>query len=266
MSLRALSLEEWFLVHQLRAIDREHCHLPGQIEADLSRVNAAWQAQSEGPLPLAYLVIKATALTLKHEPGINRQLIHSWRGLQMRQHDRCTVNVPVLLRPNGQDYLSVLALQDADRKTLAELRAEVQAYRQTPLAQLPVGKYIVGKPNTFFNRTRLRLIHALVNRLPSLQERFGAGTCSVSAMFNLPHAGSDVVITGRGPGAFSVTACHYDAASQRLRLAIAWDHYTGAGMTGTQAAMTLCRILQGELELDELLRNTPLERSKGQAP
>lgn len=254
MSVRALTLDEWFTYYQLRHIDKHHFHLSSFVEADLSVVRQAY-ADAGVRFPLSSVLIKALALTLRHEPGINRQVLYTpWGAPRMRQAENCAVNVPVRLTYDGQDYVSVTIIRDADQKSVAEIKAEIKAFYQKDPKDLPVGKYVVGKPNTFFNRLRLKSIHWLVNHVPALHDRFNAGTASMSSLLNLEHQGTEVCVIGRGPGAFSITASHFDETTARLRLALAWDHYTGPGSTGIGAAMTLCRILQAEIEPEALLR------------
>lgn len=250
MSVRKLTLSEWFIVHQLRAVERQHFHVNSLIEVDLS---ALQEAYGERDLPLTFIVVKALALTLKHVPEINRQYIKSFWGPRLIQAEHCSVNLPVMLQIDGEAYLSVTTLKNADRKSITELKNEVKAYFSTPKSELRVGKYIIGKRNHCLNRQRLRLIHYLVNRLPHLSDRLQVGTASVSSMLHLAHAGTQVAMVGRGPGAFSVTLCHHDPVRQRMQLAIAWDHFTGQGIDGDRGMITLCRILQRELEPDALV-------------
>jgi hypothetical protein len=250
MSVRKLSLEEWFLYHQLKYLNRHYFHLPALVEADLSRLYAAYEGRS---FPLSFILVKALALTLKYQPGLNRQFVHSWLGLRLLESQQATINLPVMLQVEGQDYLSVTSIKEADSKSVAQIQAEVRAFRQTPKDQLPIGKLIIGKPNTWFNRLRLRLVYALVTGLPQLQDRLGAGLASVSSLLNTPHEGTAVWIVGRGPGAVSLTACHFDQETGLARIALAFDHYALSGLQMAQGAETLCRILQLELEPEALL-------------
>lgn len=252
--LRKLSLQEWFLCHQLAHIDRHHFHLDAWIEADMRVVRQAW---GEGSFPLSFILVKALALTLRHVPEANRQFVRGLGGMRMIESTNCTINVPVMLNFDGEDYLSVTIIKDADRKSVAEIQQEVRAYRQTPKAELPVGKYIIGKPNTWFNRSRLRLLHAVISAFPQLQVMRGAGLASVSSLLNVDHAGTSLVIKGRGPGCISLTACHFDEASQRIRLGLSFDHYAASGILIARAGTTLCRILQAELEPEALLKTDP---------
>ena len=255
MSIRHLSLEEWFTYYQLRQIEKRHFHLSSSVEADVSRIQAAYDPAD---FPLTFILIKALALTLKHEPGVNRQLVYTfWGAPRMRQAETCSVNVPIVLNYEGQDYLSLTIVRDADQKSVAQIKAEVKAvYRKQP-RELPVGKYVVGKKNTLFNRSRLKAIHWIVNHFPHLHDKYNAGTASMSSLLSLEHAGTAVCVVGRGPGAFSITASQFDAATGRLKLGLAWDHYTGPGRVGIGAAMTLCRILQGEIEPHALVPGVP---------
>lgn len=250
MSIRPLSLQEWFICHQLRHIDRHHFHLDGQLEADLS---ALQQAYGDQPLPLTFVLVKALALTLRHVPEANLQYFEGLFGAKMVVADHCSINIPVMLHLKGEDYLSITTVHDADRLSVAEIQAHVRAYRQTPKAELPIGKFIIGKRNNLFNRSRLRLIHGLVTTFPQLMDKRRAGLASVSSLLNLDHAGTSHTINGRGPGAISLTATHYDRETGRIKLAMAYDHYALPGMVMAKAGITFCRILQRELDPDALL-------------
>ena len=251
VSVRRLSLEEWFTYYQLRQINRRHFHLSSWVEADMSKLQAAYGQEH---FPLSFILIKALALTLKYEPDVNRQLVYTfWGAPRMRQAEGCSVNVPVRLNYAGQDYISLAIVRQADQKSVAQIKAEIKAFYGTPAQDLPVGKYVIGKKNTLFNRSRLKLLHWVVNHFPSLHDQHEVGTASLSSLLNLEHAGTAVCVMGRGPGSLSITASHFDSQTGRVMLGLAWDHYTGTGLVGVQAAMTLCRILQGEIEPEGLM-------------
>ena len=63
MSIRSLSLKEWFSHYQLQYIQRHHFHLSAVIEADLSKLVSAYQGQH---LPLTFILIKALAIVAPH--------------------------------------------------------------------------------------------------------------------------------------------------------------------------------------------------------
>lgn len=246
MSIRHLTLEEWFTYYQLRQIEKRHFHLSSFVEADVSALQAAYAPEA---FPLTFILIKALALTLKHEPAINRQLVYTfWGAPRLRQAESCSINVPILINYAGQDYLSLTVVRDAEHKSVSEIKAEIKAFYGKQPQDLPVGKYVIGKKNTVFNRTRLKIIQWIVSHLPHLHDKYNVGTASVSSLLNLDHAGTEVCVIGRGPGGFSITASHFDAATGRVKLGLAWDHYTGPGRAGIKAAMTLCRVLQGEID------------------
>lgn len=254
MSVRSLTLEEWFTYYQLRHIEKHHFHLSSVVEADMSRLQAAYAAKENQKFPLSFILIKALALTLKHEPGVNRQVVYTpWGAPRMREADNIAINVPILLKHEGQEYVSVTIVRDADQKSVAQIKEDIKAFYDKKPHDLMVGKYVYGKKNTFLNRTRLKVIHWVVNHFPHLHDKHKAGTASMSSLLNLAHQGTDVCVIGRGPGAFSITASHFDEETGRIKLALAWDHYTGPGVVGIGAAMTLCRVLQGELEPEALL-------------
>lgn len=244
MSIRNLDLDEWFSYYQLQYIQRHHFHLSSVIEADLTEVYEAYQGQS---FPLSFILIKAMGLLLKHEPGINRQLVHSLTGLKMYEANGCHVNVPVLLNFDGYERISLTVVKDADQKSVADIKSEIKTYLKSRPEDLWLGKYIMDKKNTFFNRFRLKVIHFMVNRFPRFLEQHGVGTGSVSSLLNLEHEGTNVCFMGRGPGAFSLTSSHFDPQTKIVRLGLAWDHHTGKGIDGVGAAISLCKILQNEI-------------------
>lgn len=251
MSLRRLSLEEWFITHQLAHIDRGHFFVTGFVEADLSTVYKAWPTTEA--FPLAHILIKALALTLREVPAARRQYVKGWLGPRMLESEDCSIIVPVQLKVDGEDYLSLTTIKQADKLSIHEIQAQVRAYRQTDKSKLIAGKYIVGKRNTWFNRSRLRLLHAFVNAFPSLQDKMGVGLGSASCLVNLDHAGTEAVVIGRGPCCVSLTACHFDQLSGRIRIGLAFDHFACSGLVMGQVSIALCRILQAELAPQALL-------------
>lgn len=254
MSLRRLSLEEWFLTLQLSRIDRDHFFVTGFIEADLSQIRQAWKNASEsGSFPLTHILVKALALTLKHVPEANRQYVKSFWGPRMLESNDCSVTVPVMLQVDQKDYLSVMNIKQADQLSIQDISKQIQAYRKVDKRKLIAGKFIVGKRNNLFNRTRLRLLHGFVNAFPQLQDKMGFGLASASSLVNLEHDGTQAVLMGRGPGFISLTACHFDETTGKARIGLAFDHFACAGLVMGKASITLCRILQAELEPEALL-------------
>ena len=250
MSVRKLTLEEWFLYYQLRHIDRDHCHLPAWFEVNLSHLQQHYQGRS---LPLSFILIKAMALTLKQDPAFNRQFVHSLWGPRLIESEHGNINLPVLIRDQNQHYLTAMVIKDADQKSISQIQSEVRDFRKQRVQDLPVGKYIFNRRNHLLNRLRLRVIYQLVSRLPHLQLKFGAGMASMSSLLNTDHQGTKVSIVGRGPGAISLTACQFDDESGTMQLTLALDHYALSGVQMAQAAQTLSRILENKLVPGALL-------------
>lgn len=252
MRIRKLSLEEWFLYYQLRHIDREHCHLPAWIEVNIRHLFQHYQGHT---LPISFILIKALALTLKQDPAFNRQFVHSLWGPRLIESDAGHINLPVLIREQGQNYLTAMVLKDADQKTVWQIQNEVRQFRKQRVQDLPVGKYIFKRPNHFLNRLRLRVIYQLVSHVPQLQVKFGAGMASVSSLLNTDHQGTTVCIVGRGPGAISLTACQFNPDTGQMYLSLAFDHYALSGIQMIQASQTLTRILENKLLPGSLLEH-----------
>jgi hypothetical protein len=249
MSIRKLTLDEWFLQHQLQSIGKEHFHLPAILELDLSRISDAYKARNE-KLPLTAILIKAAGLLLSKHPEINRQIFYTLTGPRFVEFDGNHVNIPVLLEFNGVKYVSATVIKNADVKSPKTIQNEINDFRKTPLTKLPIGKYIVGRPNHLFSRLRLRAIYWFIKRFPSLTLKAGAGGIAVSSLLNLPHQGVTTSFFSRGPNAFTLCACSYAEEKNRLNLALSWDHLTGAGYEGVSAALTLGKILQCPDEAD----------------
>jgi len=138
-------------------------------------------------------------------------------------------------------------VREPQLKSLAEIRAELKAASERPVAELPVGRHVFGKPNTFLNRLRLRAIHDLLQNAPGLYERFGGGGISVSSLMNLHRPGVDFRMTAYGATALTISSCHL-SAERRLRMGVAFDHAALPGQTGAELAHRLAELLQEEFE------------------
>ncbi len=245
MAVRKLTLEEWFLYYQLRHIKNRHFHLPGFIEVDLSRV-ATYYKEKGRKLPLSLILVKAAGLLVRECPEINRQIFKTPFGLRFLESESTSVNVPIQLNVEGHRYISAMVIKDVGVKSVGQIGEEIKKFKSRTKKDLVVGKYIIGKKNTFLNRMRLRLIHFMINSFPHLQEKFGVGGIAVSSLLNLDSQGIDVRFVAKGHNAFTICACTYEEESMHLKLGIGWDHYTGHGVTGVEVSMVLGSILQAE--------------------
>lgn len=244
MPIRKQTLSEWFLCHQLRAVRRNHFHLPFSLEADVSAAARAFGARGE-KVPYTALLIKALAVAAERCPEINRMVFSTPFGKRVVDFDRIRVNVPVLVEKDGKPYLAAITIDEPHRLPLHEIRDRLRLAKTMDVSKLRIGRYLVGKRNTLFNRARLRLIHRLTFSFPSLYVRFGGGL-AVSSLLQHREEGFDLLLHSYGPTAFTLcssTVIDEGEGSFRLRLGIGIDHYAVSGDEMVRASRELNRAL-----------------------
>lgn len=253
--IRKLTLSEWFLKYQLDNIDKKHNHLNAFIEVDISKILDRF-SEDEKKIPMTSILIKACGMWQKKNPEVNKQVFSTFFGKRIYQSDSLSVNVPVILDNQGEQYISITCIKNPNSKTISDIKDELKLFVKTDPKTLPIGRIMIGARNNFWNRIRLKVVHFIINNFISIQDRRGVGTISVSSLLNLNHANTDVTFVARGPGAMSLCICGFDVEKQRMKIGLAWDHATGNGVDGVGAAQDLCRLLQGDRqdEFDELCR------------
>lgn len=239
--LRKLSLNEWFLKYQLDYLNRNYNHLSAMIECDLSSLITKY---GDDKLPITSILIKSASLLLKECPQVNRQIFQTIWGKRIYISDEFAVTVPVLFETKEGLYTSVVNIENAWKKSLDEIREELKSYRKQDPYRLPLGKFILGKGNTFFNRLRLRIIHKLVNTFPYFLEKYKVGTICVSSLMNVKNTDSDIIYMAKGPGAMTLCLCGINLQSKRMKLGISWDHGTGHGVEGVSASKKLVELIE----------------------
>lgn len=235
MPARKPSLQQWFLAHQLRRIWSRHCHLPFDLDVDVSRVEAAYAATGR-PTPYTAVLIKALALAAARVPAINRMYLPTVFGPKLLEFDHVSVNLPVVLDRGGGRQLGSTVIRDADRLTIREIRAAIREARRLRPEDLPVGRYVHGRSNTAWNRLRLRAIHFAVFNFPGLVLAHKAGGLSVSSLVGELREDLPVRAQAFGPTAFTVVFSHVDRSSPGktvLRLGVGADH---AALRGDEIA------------------------------
>jgi hypothetical protein len=245
MSVRKLSLQEWFLYYQLKNIQKSHFHLPGSIQVDMSRVAKHYKDQGVR-VPITPIIIKAASLLTKECPEINTQFFETIFGTKMLDYSYNAVNVPVMMNINGEDYLSAMVIKDAHELSIKEIKSQIKDFKNSKKEDLKVGKFIVGKSNNLFNRTRLKFIHFIISNFPHLQEKFGAGSISVSSLLGKNSNSSNIDIVAKGQNAITMCATTYDEETSILNMGLSWDHYTGHGMKYINSSTLLNEILKAE--------------------
>lgn len=235
MPARKPSLQQWFLAHQLRRVWSDHCHLPFDLDVDISRIEGAYAAAGR-PTPYTAVVVKALALTAARVPAINRMYLPTVFGPKLIEFDHVSVNLPVVLDRGGGRQMAATTIRDADRLTIAEIRASIRSARRKRPEDMPIGRYLHGRPNTAWNRLRLRAIHFAVYNFPGLILARKAGGLSVSSLVGELREGLPVRLQAFGPTAFTVVLSHIDRSSAGktvLRLGLGADH---AALRGDEIA------------------------------
>ncbi|MCG8671822.1 MAG: hypothetical protein MI867_20630 [Pseudomonadales bacterium] len=243
--IRNLSLQEWFLAYQLDFIERNYCHIGGVWDIDLTKLQSTFNNDGKD-FALTAILTKAIGIWQRECPAINRQRFKTFSGPKFYSCDSLAVNVPALLKSEGQPYLSVLTIQNPHKKSVDAIKQEISEYTKTDPKTLPVAKFLIGRRNHVLNRLRMRIIHFLVNKIPSIQQRFEVGTISLSSLLSSTDQTANVTYMAKGPGSMSLTVCSYDKTNAHLRVGFSWDHATANGYEAVAAGKVFCSILQGD--------------------
>lgn len=238
--IRPPDLEEWFLGLQIRAIAREHVHVVLYVDVDVSGIERAAAAAGVRPSYTA-VGVKAAAILARRHPEVNRMLFHTPIGRRVVDFPYVAVNLPVKLARSG--HLAATVLRDADQHAVGAIAEHIHQFRQTELADLPIGRFFVGNHNTWWRRLVLRGIHWCAWRLPWLYLRGGGGGISVSSLLNHRSHGHRVHVTGLGPTAITLTLASLQREAGRvvLSLGVALDH---ALLPGDEAGRVVADLVQ----------------------
>lgn len=249
--IRRQTVEEWFLSLQLRSLARRHFWNPVHLEADVSRVSAAWRAADDRP-PYTAILIKAAGLLARRHPVANRAVFQTVFGTRVVEFDGCHVTLPHLIHEGGRAYLIASTVRDADTKSVAAIRDEVRAFGQRPLSSTFISKHFARPREPFWLRTWLRLVHFAAFNLPSAYVKQGGGGIGVSSLLNLADGRFAAWPPAFGPTAFTLCSASVtgDATGDRMRLVVAWDHHAGFGHEAVEAMRSLTRILAAETDED----------------
>ena len=240
--IRKLSLQEWFLIYQLQKIENNHAHLPFILKVDTSALECHFKEN----VPYTTVLVKAASLWQEVSPITKKQVFNTIFGLRLYENHTGNVNVPILLDHEGTPYMSVMTIKNAKDKSLLEIQNEFSQYSKSNPKELFIGSKMLGKKNNFFNRSRLKLIHFIVNNFPQIQEKYEVGTTSVSSLLKFSKPEVNLITTAKGPGAFSLCVSSIDRVKNKLELGISWDHQTGDGHEAAKACYQLAEILQGQ--------------------
>lgn len=252
MPVRKLTLQEWFLAHQLRRLWRDHHYVPVDLDADISRIEESYKARGK-PTPYTAVLVKALALAAERHPVMNRMYLPTFYGPRIVDFDHVSVNLPVVVNRDGRRQTSAVTIRDAHRLTIGEIRGEIRAARRLRPEETPVGRFVHGRRNNVFNRLRLRAIHFAVYNFPALFLAKAAGGLSVSSMVG--ELGDDLRarVVGYGPTAFTAALCSVDRSvpgKTVLRIGVGVDHSACRGDEAAAGVQALSDVLRARDDRD----------------
>lgn len=247
MSVRKATLEEWFLVYQLDKIKKDHFHLPFYMTVDVSKLAKHFSDQTQ-KLPVTGLMVKAVGLLAEKHSEINRIVFRTFYGLRIFDPEYISVNLPIMIRSEGQNLLAATVLANANKISLKEINSEIKKALSQSLSDLKIGKYVYKKNNNIFNRTRLKCIHFLISHFPKIYENFGGGGMAVSSLMNHNDDAFDMSMMAYGQTGFTISSCNLleKDDSHLLKIGIAYDHFAFSGDKAIEASRSLSHILSGE--------------------
>ncbi|MEM6931662.1 MAG: hypothetical protein AAF602_32325 [Myxococcota bacterium] len=252
MTLRRPTLDEWFNAYQHRHITREHSFMPGFVSVDVTAVVRDWEARGERA-PFPAILAKAAALAAVEHPQANRLYLRTLWGDRVAELDGVHINLPMRMRHGERHVLTVNVLRDADRRSVAELRDEIWGHVRGGLGGTTLTKLVATRPNTWYWRLVLRVLHFVVWRWP-LVPRYG-GAITVTCPTTVPREGRPRWFTGPSPTALLIALSEVRKEADRtwLDLGVMADHLVLDGVDGLAFADTFADILEGKRGV-ELLR------------
>jgi hypothetical protein len=240
--IRKPTLAEWFLNYQLTYIEKNQFHVPAFVDIDLTKIYDHYQDRR---VPMTTLLVKACGLWQEQCPEINRQVFKTPFGERIYESNDFSVNLPVVLKESSEQYLSVTSIKAPHLKSIETIKSDIKKFAATKPSSLPVGKYLFQKKNNLLNRTRLKVIHFIVNAFPQIHEKHSVGTISVSSLLNIKIDNPSVTFMARGPGAITLTVCGVDEDNKIMKIGIGWDHRVCSGSEVVGASNELSNILEG---------------------
>lgn len=248
MERRALSNHRQVVYDLLARAKRYHCSITSCWDFEVSALEAARRA-GERPLGVTACLAKATALVLARHPRLNRHLFHGWwRPFEVTfPQVRCQL-VVVRRGPEGERVLLPLIVEEADRRSVAEIQGLIDHHRTAPLRELP--QFAAFERVKRLPRLALRWFSYKARSDPAFYARyFGSyGVSALASKGGSAHALNAVSNTGVS---FLLGGVH-DAPVVRdgalgvgkvLTVATVVDHFLIDGLEVVEAMRTLRRLL-----------------------
>jgi hypothetical protein len=244
------SLHDWFVSYAQARVWKEHCHLPGLIDIDVTRIARAFEPGER--VPYVVFVIRALALAAEKNPAINRLFFNTLTGSRVLQLSRADVSMPVHYVAGGRTYIKQVRFFGAASLSTDEIREKIRQAKQDTKPPRILGPLNLGSANHFVNRTLLRVLYFLLSRFPSLYAKAGGTALAVTSVTTVTGGGFQPRLVAYGAGAATLCISGVeDLPDGRtiLHLGFGWDHQA----CRADEALPAMREIQRLLESDELV-------------
>jgi hypothetical protein len=244
MSIERLTLDEWFLIHQLDKIKKDHFHLPFLSDVKITSLHQKYSNAQE-KTPVTAILVKALGHLAYEYPEINQMIFRTFWGIKKLRPEYISINLPIMVHTDGKRVLSAITIKEPQTKSVQKIQEEIRSHKYKERKDLPIGKFHIGKKNNFFNRLRLRLIHWSVYNFPQIYEKYKGGTMALSSLMNLDNENWETTLVAYGPSSITLGCCNIHTKNNEtyLKLSCSYDHMIGGGEIGMKALKKLNEIL-----------------------
>ncbi|NQY99307.1 MAG: hypothetical protein HRT45_01400 [Bdellovibrionales bacterium] len=246
MVVRKLTLSEWFLRYQLLKIGKTQFFNPGQIDVDISALSRRFGGWDK--IPLTAILVKAAALLHRRQPQSHRVVLSTLLGPRLIEFSEPRVNLPLLMKRNGETHLTATVIEQAQNKTVEGLSREMGLAAKGEAERYPIAKFCADHSNHFLNRMLLKVVCFAAYRMPHLFAK-KAGGISVSCLFGQEWIDKGMLVAPMGPTAISIGAISLSEkanGAKVLRLGVGYNHTAFLAIDCVKAISSLEAILTGK--------------------
>ncbi len=124
MSVRKLTLQEWFLRYQLKDIQKNHFNLPIWLSINVTRLTLLFTSKGQR-VPYNSLIIKTIGLMAARHPEVNRMHYRGLFSLRVIEFQQISVNLPILYEFEEQKVLSATSVRDPHQVSWKEIQKKL---------------------------------------------------------------------------------------------------------------------------------------------
>jgi len=240
---------------------RHHCVGYGVFRVDVEAMGRLRREYARRVRPITSLpiLVKATALAVAQVPQANSILFKRWFGHRVVRFSQVDVNVPLTRLVDGEPLTFLVIVRDANRKTLAEIQAQLQHALESPPDQVPEIARLTQAVR--FPRLGWRIYHWLMTRSPSFYVKNG-GTCALTVINEswgdhfFPIGPTTCVFSVGGPRPEAVVENDAVVVRRMAHVCLGADNYVLSGIQAAAVARAFQTLLQEpkfiQTELDAL--------------